>query len=261
MENPKAEYGWKAGAIVNVGIKSGTNSLHGDAYAFGRYQNWDARNFFNVANPVSGCAHRQSSGSCQQTPAQLKQFGGVVGGPIKKDKLFFFGGYEGLRSFIGFVGGHIGSRRLRRSAGNPSKSMVDAITALQAAGIPLSAVSMKLAGCTAGATPTCRTVGQLQSTLPESWRVEPASSALSRPSIPATTESGNSTTTPTTRIRSTACSSTAITIHWEKITHSSTQLATDNAPIRTTSITSSWVYTPNSNVVNEARFGYDRVII
>ncbi len=42
MENPKAEYGWKAGAIVNVGIKSGTNSLHGDAYAFGRYQNWDA---------------------------------------------------------------------------------------------------------------------------------------------------------------------------------------------------------------------------
>src|SRR5258708_32754975 len=39
MENPKAEYEWKAGAIGNGGIKSGTNSLHGDAYAFGRYQN------------------------------------------------------------------------------------------------------------------------------------------------------------------------------------------------------------------------------
>jgi len=104
MENPKAEYGWKAGAIVNVGIKSGTNSLHGDAYAFGRYQNWDARNVFNVANPISGCAI-VVSGSCQKTPAQLEQFGGVVGGPIKKDKLFFFAGYEGLRSFIGFVGG------------------------------------------------------------------------------------------------------------------------------------------------------------
>src|ERR1700674_5563569 len=44
MENPKAEYGWKAGAIVNVGVKSGTNQFHVDAYAFGRYQNWDARN-------------------------------------------------------------------------------------------------------------------------------------------------------------------------------------------------------------------------
>ena len=38
MENPKAEYGWKAGAVVNVGIKSGTNQLHGTAYAFGRTQ-------------------------------------------------------------------------------------------------------------------------------------------------------------------------------------------------------------------------------
>src|SRR6202140_5397785 len=56
MENPKAEYGWKAGAIVNVGIKSGTNQLHGDAYAFGRYQNWDARNVFNISDPNSGCA-------------------------------------------------------------------------------------------------------------------------------------------------------------------------------------------------------------
>src|ERR1700738_5356107 len=97
MENPKAEYGWKAGAIVNVGIKSGTNNLHGDAYAFGRYQNWDARNYFNVANPISGCP-LLTGGQCNQTPAQLEQFGAVVGGPIKKDKLFFFGGYEGLRS-------------------------------------------------------------------------------------------------------------------------------------------------------------------
>src|SRR5712671_3739512 len=49
MENPKAEYGWKAGAIVNVGIKSGTNQLHGAAYAFGRSDSFDARNYYNVA--------------------------------------------------------------------------------------------------------------------------------------------------------------------------------------------------------------------
>src|SRR5712671_3101462 len=88
MENPKAEYGWKAGAIVNVGIKSGTNQLHGAAYAFGRSDSFDARNYYNVApKPI--------------LPTQLEQFGGVVGGPVEKDKLFFFAGYEGLRSHIG----------------------------------------------------------------------------------------------------------------------------------------------------------------
>src|SRR6202043_1970172 len=47
QENPKAEYGWKPGAVVNVGIRSGTNNLHGTAYAFGRESSWDARNVFN----------------------------------------------------------------------------------------------------------------------------------------------------------------------------------------------------------------------
>ena len=46
-ENPKAEYGGKPGAVVNVGIKSGTNSIHGTAYAFGRDSAMDARNYFN----------------------------------------------------------------------------------------------------------------------------------------------------------------------------------------------------------------------
>ena len=49
MENPKAEYGGKPGAIVNVGIRSGTNTYHGSAYAFGRNGSWDARNVFNAA--------------------------------------------------------------------------------------------------------------------------------------------------------------------------------------------------------------------
>src|SRR6266849_5016006 len=52
-ENAKAEYGWKPGAVVNVGIRSGTNTLHGSAYAFGRNGSWAARNFFNPApNPA-----------------------------------------------------------------------------------------------------------------------------------------------------------------------------------------------------------------
>src|ERR1700692_1246682 len=45
--NPKAEYGWKPGAITSVGLKSGTNQIHGSAYAFGRSDSFDARNYFN----------------------------------------------------------------------------------------------------------------------------------------------------------------------------------------------------------------------
>src|SRR3989441_2858187 len=74
-ENSKAEYGGMAGAIVNVGIRSGTNTFHGSGYAFGRDGSWAARNVFNPApNPA--------------LPTELEQFGGVVGGPIMKDKLF-----------------------------------------------------------------------------------------------------------------------------------------------------------------------------
>src|SRR6202047_4976376 len=88
QENPPAEYGWKPGAIVNVAVKSGTNSLHGTAYGFYRDTIFDARNFFNtVGSP--------------KTPRSLKQFGTSVGGPIFKDKLFFFGAYEGQRYKVG----------------------------------------------------------------------------------------------------------------------------------------------------------------
>src|SRR5216684_738743 len=117
MENPKAEYGWKPGAVVNVGIRSGTNTFHGSAYAFGRDGDWDARNVFNPAPQ-------------DKTPTDLEQFGGVAGGPIKKDKLFFFGGYEGLRSFVGNALGTT-VPALGSLGADPANSMVDAILALQ----------------------------------------------------------------------------------------------------------------------------------
>src|SRR6202035_3870433 len=82
MENPKAEYGWKAGAVVNVGIKSGTNQLHGAAYAFGRYDGWDARNYYNIVPNSDGTCAIGLAINCAKVPAQLKQFGGVAGGPI-----------------------------------------------------------------------------------------------------------------------------------------------------------------------------------
>src|SRR5579862_2738820 len=139
-ENPKAEYGWKPGAVVNVGIRSGTNTFHGSAYAFGRDGDWDARNVFNPAPNLV-------------LPIELEQFGGVVGGPVKKDKLFFFAGYEGLRSLIGnAISLAIPETASQATAGNPAgdpkNSLVDAIHALQAAGVTPSPVSLKLVGCT-----------------------------------------------------------------------------------------------------------------
>lgn len=70
------------GAVVNAALRSGTNNLHGSAYEFARNSAMDARNYFD---PTSG-----------PLPFSRNQFGGTLGGPIKKDKSFFFLNYEGL---------------------------------------------------------------------------------------------------------------------------------------------------------------------
>ena len=84
------------GAAINMASKSGTDGYHGSAYEFLRNSALDARNFFDFA----------SNGTIDPTPVQKpefrqNQFGGSLGGPIKKDKLFFFGNYEGLRASLG----------------------------------------------------------------------------------------------------------------------------------------------------------------
>ena len=95
-ENPRAEYGWKPGAIVNVGIKSGTNAIHGSAYAYGRDTAFDARDYFNPATEPPGVVFNPT-----KQPVGLEQFGGTFGGPIKKDKLFYFVNFESQRYAIG----------------------------------------------------------------------------------------------------------------------------------------------------------------
>jgi Carboxypeptidase regulatory-like domain len=76
-----AEYGRNSGSVVNVVTKTGTNSLHGDVYEFFRNKVLNARNYFEETRPQF----------------QQNQFGGTLGGPIKKDRTFFFGSYEGRR--------------------------------------------------------------------------------------------------------------------------------------------------------------------
>jgi Carboxypeptidase regulatory-like domain/TonB dependent receptor len=81
-----AQYGRSVGDIVNVITKSGSNDFHGDVFEFFRNDALDARNFF--AQPGT------------PAPLHLNQFGGNVGGPLKKDKLFFFANYEGVRQEV-----------------------------------------------------------------------------------------------------------------------------------------------------------------
>jgi outer membrane receptor protein involved in Fe transport len=79
-----AEFGRSGGAVINAVIKSGTNQLHGSVFEFLRNSSLDARDFFE--DPT------QKKASFKQN-----QFGGTLGGPIKRDKLFFFGDYQGTR--------------------------------------------------------------------------------------------------------------------------------------------------------------------
>jgi len=81
QQNPSNEFGVKGGAAINVAMKSGTNELHGSAYYF-RHDDWtDARNFF----------------ADEKTPLRNQQFGFTIGGPVRKDRTFFFAYYEGQR--------------------------------------------------------------------------------------------------------------------------------------------------------------------
>ena len=83
--NYSAEYGRAAGAVINASIRSGTNQFHGSAWEFLRNTALNATGFFK---PVGG-----------QKPSLVQnQFGAAMGGPIRKDKLFFFVDYEGFRS-------------------------------------------------------------------------------------------------------------------------------------------------------------------
>jgi len=94
QSSPEADYGWKPGAIINVGIKSGTNTFHGSTYYFNRNNAVDARNWFNPAIPGDPVDSRVSA-------INLHQFGASAGGPILHDKLFIFANDEGVRSKVG----------------------------------------------------------------------------------------------------------------------------------------------------------------
>jgi hypothetical protein len=91
LSNFEAEYGRSAGGVINIVTKSGTNEFHGTGFDYFRNTVLNARNFFNFTQDAATGTH------IPENPFHDNQFGGALGGPIVKDRTFFFVDYEGTR--------------------------------------------------------------------------------------------------------------------------------------------------------------------
>jgi hypothetical protein len=261
VQSPPAEYGWKPGVNVNVGLKSGTNDLHGTLYGFDRNTDLDARNFYN---PVGQ----------QKDPRHLEQFGTSLGGPILKDRLFFFGAYEGQRYTVGNVGllttpatvALTGTNCTFISGGDCANSVVNAIQDVHAAFLAgqstdVSAASMKIAGCTADAnytTITCNGSG-----LPLNNGTNPNGANTINYGLPNSVSIDNAVGKIDYQLSSanaingmyffgddngTVQDAGQLQTKWLTQIHTRAQVVGVN-----------WIWTPSAEWVNEARFGYNRL--
>ena len=250
---PPAEYGWKPGSVVNVGLKSGTNAIHGTAFAFGRDGDvFDARNYFNTV-PNS------------KLPRTLEQYGGSVGGPIIKNRAFFFGAYEGQMYDVGNSFSGITSPFMPASltdatnclaiAGDCANSITDAINDLTAEGVAISPASLQVAGCTTtGGTVSCNGKGfplnntqsiDIANGFSNDVGVKNVVTKVDfriseRQSVSGMYFFGNNT--------GTVEDFPELQQNWLSRIHTRAQV-----------IGGSWIWTPSSRWVNEARAGYNRL--
>jgi hypothetical protein len=247
MANPPAEFGWFQGAVVNVGLKSGTNSLHGTAYGFGRNNSLDAYDPYLGGAPVP------------KQDDNFEQFGGSIGGPIKKDKLFYFGAFDGMRYTVGTAANATVPTVNGGAVDVPANSVPLQIQdMINNHGVSPSPLSLSLSDCTVtGAAPnavaTCGTKGVFRndSLLTQGIGVPGDSFGHSNNGFgridyhPNDLNSINGeyflgqavTTTPNIGAPS----------FWDNLNVSRTQM-----------MRAVWTYAPNSNWVNDVRFGYNR---
>ena len=268
QQNPPAEYGWKPGAVVNVGLKSGTNTVHGTAFGFGRDGNiFDARNYFN-AEPAA---------KLQRT---LEQFGGSLGGPIVKDKAFFFGAYEGQRYNVGNSFGGVTSPSMMHMtpngtcpfgfAGDCVNSIPDAIAdllepAAASAGAIVSPASLLISGCAvSGASVTCSGSGfPLNNQTDIGTSLTPGDAIVIPNGFNNNVHVDNAVGKVDVRLNDrntlngtyffgnnsgTVEDFPELQQKWLSEIHTRAQVAGG-----------SWIWTPNPNWVNEARVGYNRL--
>jgi hypothetical protein len=281
MENPKAEYGWRPGAVVNIGLKSGTNKLNGSVYGFYRSAAWDARNYFNPASGTDGTCDLNPTSpadlqaiACGKLPTQLRQYGAVLSGPIMKNKLFFMGGYEALNSLIGNAFPSSGiPQTVAQPTFSPGYSMVDAITAAQRGGALslcstsvysncLSPASLAIGGCSGSPSSigsyTC--TGGLFPNNPTTPSNPGPTSYISN--FPNTNLSYNGVGKLDYHINDKNMLSGEVIVgnyHGTGEDHPFINKAfTADFILKTYTTSGTWDYILNSNVLNEVRFGYNR---
>ena len=250
---PKAEFGWKPGMQVNIGLKSGTNDFHGSAYAFGRDGAWDAKNFFQPTD-------------LPKPPLSIEQYGATAGGPLIKNKAFWFVGFEAQNLYVG--GTSIINSPVDTSLGDPSLSLVDACNAVGRANVtPLSA---RVAGLPAGSCTPSPATASFENLFPTNPGTEiPGSPQQVVPSGLFSLSSSNGTYSGLAKVdyhlneKNTLSgmffigqdygtwvdNPGAITAPWSET----------NLPFRNRVGTGAWTWTPNSNWVNEAKVGYTHV--
>ena len=122
--NFDAEFGHFSGAIVNVITKSGTNALHGSVFEFLRNTDLDAKNYFDSTRGT----------------LQRNQFGGTLGGAVRKNRLFFFGDYQGTRQSQGVSTGNLLVPSDAQKGGDLSAPVATLLTTLAQRGLPLPIV-------------------------------------------------------------------------------------------------------------------------
>ncbi len=244
VQNPKAEYGWRPGAQMSVGMKSGTNALHGTAFALGRDAALIARNPF-FATKVENT---------------FENYGATLGGPIIRDKVFFLVSYEGQGEAVDeprtatmpeFTSS--AAQLTQFLALSPKFSMPAALQVLQTAGITPSPLSLSLTGCSA-ATLLCTGAGLFSNTTSTGNGLYPVAFPLTggtndgvvkidyhmndKNSFNAEYFAGKGSII--------APVSTITQQYWSANLYSTSQVAR-----------AVWTYIPNSSWVNDARFGWD----
>ena len=173
-----AEYDRNGGAIVNTAIKQGTNHFHGDVFEFYRDTFLNTRNYFQKQINTT-------TGQSQPTaPFHQNIFGGTLGGPILKDKLFFFGAYQGIRQVVPEAGGNVQTFSAAELAGNFAGSPFTTNVIPATVSIP---------GCTSGVQTFASCFGANGGKLPTT-AINPISATLIKNYVPAPTSGLNTYT-------------------------------------------------------------------
>jgi len=252
QQNPKAEFGWKPGSVTSVALKSGTNMWHGTGNFFGRTDRTDARNPFLAGD--------------QKQEINLKEFGATVGGPLKKDKAFFFFAYEGQRYTVGnpAVFSYPSMDLNALPIAGTTTSLVRACNTVRAAGTPLSATSLKVSGLDANCN---RTSGYSIFDLPSAFERAKDSGGAAGSSISGSLNTEYSVDGGLAKIdlhfgdKNTVNGKYDIGTHRGLVVNNQTITQpywrpNDNAWVHFSG--AQWDYVPNSSIVNTFRFGYNR---